>query len=281
MTDLSATSFADHASLDEHSIIWHTAGPQPPSTKPILQRAFSIPLPRVKSTPGEYSKAIGPLGVRYLVTLRAQRRRIFGGDFVITREAFIPPLTFNKLLLNQGPGGDLFREVTSSVFRPTCKLRGFVSMRLFIPHQGRPFPLDTDIPFSVTLKTVSMPVEYTADPVAAYDINALTPTIKLESLHQLLQLKLMRQTINRIPGFDEMQQQADECASLGGLEDEDLLDVDIWPRRWHHDPALDNKGRWIQKITFRSQINLASSVIKPTFRCKEYSTNVGSVYCYT
>ncbi|KZP13210.1 hypothetical protein FIBSPDRAFT_983281 [Athelia psychrophila] len=273
MVELLATSFRDHASLDEHSIIWDAAGPQPLSGGPILQLTFSIPLPRNKTPPGGYSKAVGPLGVRYLVTLRAQRKRILGGDVIIAREVSIPPLIFNKLLLNQSTGVDLFQEAKSNVLRPACKLKGAIHMHICLPGQDRPLPLDTDIPFTVTLKTVSMPVTYTADPVSAHDINALTPTINTASLHQLLRLKLIRQTRTRVAGSSTTQQQNVECASLGSLEDKDSLDVDVRPRRWLHDPTLKNMGRWVQKVSFRSQFNLASSAIGPTFRCKEYSTN--------
>ncbi|KAF7983676.1 hypothetical protein HWV62_19579 [Athelia sp. TMB] len=270
----------DHESLDEYFTIWDARGPQPlpQPGEQVLRVPFSIPLPYNIEPLGGYRKALGPLGVRYMVTLRAERRRLMGGDAIITREVSIPPALFTKLLLHDSVRGDLKREAKSDVSRPACTDQGSLCMRMLLPGGLRPLPLDTDIPFIIKIKTVSMLVAYADDPIAALDLNALTPTIKATQLHQVLRLKLIRQTRTPIPGSQQSQLESVGCATLGNLAEEDV-DVDVWPREWRQDASRSNMGRWIQEFTFRSHFYLPSDQISPTFICRDYSINYELELC--
>ncbi|KAF7966193.1 hypothetical protein HWV62_39724 [Athelia sp. TMB] len=263
------TSFAEHRYVHRHVEIWEGAFTR--IMPEILNVPFSIPLPPVQQ-PSSYTKEIGPVSFSYEVIVRAERSGLFSEDIVIKRQVSIPPRLFNELLLSKGTGRDLVREEKLDLVRDEGK--GTINMYLCIPGQDRPFPMDTDIPFTVTLATASVPVEYTPDPEAAGNIDAFTPAVQPESLHQVLHLQLVRRTCNQGSSPDLPQTQGQTKSTLApDLRSPPDLRVETHPREWLHSSTPRSKGRWVQRFVFRSHLRIDSGSVTPTFRSESNSVN--------
>lgn len=232
-------------------------------------------LPPVKK-PSSYTNEIGPVSFGYQVTLIGKRRGPFSDNIVIRRQATIPPVLFNQLLLSTGRGSDLIRETKAEVIGDAGM--GTINMCLCMPGQDRPFPLDTDIPLTILLTTASVPVTYSANSDTANDFDALTPMVESALLHKVLHLQLLRRTRHRVSASqaDPADAQSETKTTLApDLRIPGAMDVDTrGPREWLHDAKLGSKGRWVQQFVIRSQIRLNSATFTPTFRSEHDSVNV-------
>lgn len=236
-------------------------------------------LPPVKK-PSSYTNEIGPVSFGYQVSLLGKRRGPFSDNLVIRRQASIPLPLFNRLLLSTGTGKDLIRETNVDVIGQAGK--GTINMCLRIPGQDRPFPLDTDIPFIITIVTASVPVPYNADPAAANDVDALTPMVDSAMLHKVVHLQLVRRTRRQGPASqdDPADTQSETKTTLApDIRIAGAMDINTRrPREWLHDVKLGSKGRWVQQFVIRSKIRLDSTTFTPTFRSEYDSVNV-SIFC--
>ncbi|KZP10110.1 hypothetical protein FIBSPDRAFT_872968 [Athelia psychrophila] len=285
------TSFTGHRYLNQNVRIWekgvNTSWPstnQLPSDPQLLRVSFSIALPPVKR-PASYIKEIGPVSLHYQVALVAKRHALFSDNISIKRDATIPPTIFNQLLLSTGTGRDLIRKKSANVTGNSGK--GTISMSLRIPGLDLPFPLDTNIPFTVTLETRSAPVLRTVDREAAGDSDAFTPAIRTTVLHKVLNLRLVRHTSRQGPiatsGGSTYIHSQTASTLAPDLRVPGAMEADIHPPEWVPADELgsnlqtgghwDQKGSWVQQIIVRSQIHLESSAITPTFRSEHESVN--------
>lgn len=152
-------------------------------------------LPPMKK-PSSYTSEIGPVPFGCQVTLIGKRRGPFSDNIVIRCQVSIPPALFNQLLLSTGTGGKIFQETNADVIGDAGI--GTINMCLCIPGQDRPFPLGTDIPFTIGLTTASVPVSYIPNSDTANDFDALTPMVEFALLHWVLHLQLL---LRRTPCF--------------------------------------------------------------------------------
>lgn len=273
------TSFEAQAFPEKHLLLWETRGAQPHLLgTQILQIPFSISLPQDTLPSGTYGKDIGPITISYMITLRAERKMPLGtSNITIKRKVIVPPDSTRGLTTNWERCADLRREVSTHVTRDPVDSKGVIHMHVNFPKQDRPFPMNTQIPFTVTVTTFSIPVTYTANSEAARDVDALSPSIKIANLHQLLRLKLFRQTTVRVAESGRSKDKTFECAVLGNLDERDNLDVDVGSREWVQypsEPRLVGKGRWVQQFRFRSHFKLTSHFATPTINSESFSINV-------
>ncbi|KZP13223.1 hypothetical protein FIBSPDRAFT_936482 [Athelia psychrophila] len=252
--------------------IWEEGNVQSLPGTDTLELPFSIPLP--PNTPPSTKRRgnLTPFNVSYHLTLHVMRKRP-RYDVDIQREIIIlPSLTraARESSINWGTGGDLIRE--NSFHFSRGKYKGAMHMRICLAGQDRPFPLDAQkpFPFSVTFTTFSLPVEKTINPKSGRDSPALTPTVKPQDRGALLRLKLLRRTT--VLG-DQSKTYRDVCATLGKLEDAALVLDRVGKQEWIQYPELEGKGRWVQQFVFRSDFELASKTVIPSFKSKYFNVS--------
>jgi hypothetical protein len=151
----------------------------------------------------------------------------------------------------------------------------------------RSFSIDSLIPFTVSVSTLSVPVDATSDPET--DKDALCPSIDTAALHLLLRLKLKRYTTLRVRGiFTTTEQRMSSQQTLSNFQQRDTFGVDIGPKEWvqctEDDQRLKGKGRWEQHFVFRSSLMLSSQLATPTFEHELIDVSVRALlfpaYCF-
>jgi len=246
--------------------VWRIGAAFPPPGEHVLRFPFSFPLPA--NSPPSMREEVGSrlASIEYKLDLCGERNVTFGFDMHIERWVkVIPPST-----LRPTGGRDLVRtggvDISRSVFK---RGKGHVEMTLSIPgHSHRLFPMDTKIPFTVTVSTFSVPVYATSDPET--DKDALFPTIDVAMLHLLLRLGLKRYTTLRVRGlFSATEQTMSSHRALPNFQQKDKLNVDVGPKEWvacTGDQKLRGKGHWKQQFVFRSSMTLSSQLATSTFK---------------
>jgi hypothetical protein len=217
--------------------------------------------------------------ITYKLDLRGERSVTFGFDIRIERWVHVIPPTLNIGRLRSTSGQDLVRvgrvDIGRSIFKHG---KGYVEMKLTIPGQNhRPFPLDTKLPFTVTVTTFSVPVCADSDPHT--DKDALCPLIDVAALHLLLRLGFKRYTTLRVRDFLSVKQRnMTSYRVLPNFQQRDALDVNTGSKEWvayvGDDQKLKGKGHWKQEFIFTSSITLSSEFATPTFRHLLIDVNV-------
>lgn len=209
--------------------------------------------------------------ITYKLDLRGERSVTFGFDVHIERWVTVMPPALNIGRLRSTSGRDLVRSGRTDISRSMFKQgKGHVEVKLSIPGQNhRPFPLDTRLPFKVTVSTFSIPVYETSDPET--DKDALCPSIDISALHLLLRLGLKRYTTLRVRGpISARQQTMSSHSALPNFKQVDTLDVDIGSKHWvactGDNQKLSGKGQWKQQLVFHSSMTLSSQIATPTFK---------------